>query len=196
MFLSSSAWHTGPDCTFPPSLNPRDLLGIHVISRSQLPSARCWVVSITALHTSSCCRTPEQLDHIKKKKVYRRPCITASADNFRLLTVTLWLCTRRSGHKDQLAGAIWCYHQNKADGYEVSRSLLVQKWILHYLGQSATMLKSMRAQRAELQAKWTQKGLKWGKELRSIRTAEKGITFVLEILISWCQSTAEAQQPA
>lgn len=50
--------------------------------------------------------------------------------------------------------------------------------------------------RVELQAKWTQKGLKWWKELRSIRTAEKGITFVLEILISHCQSTAEAQQPA
>lgn len=47
----------------------------------------------------------------------------------------------------QLAGVIWCYHQHKADSGGVSGPLPVQQGILCYLGQSATALKSMTAQR-------------------------------------------------
>lgn len=161
-----------------------------------LPSARCWVVSITALHTSLCCRTVEQLDH-KKKKVCRGQCITAVPCRPSRSLIG-WLCTQRSARKAQTT--CWC---NLALPWKYIWQLW-RLWTstgprrnLALFGSECNYVKEHEStKRGELQAKWTQKGLKWWKELRSIRTAEKGITFVLEILISCCQSAAEAQQPA
>lgn len=64
----SLCWHTGPNCMFHLWLNQLLSPENPCHPQNQLPSARCWVVSITALHLlSQCGRTLEQLDQEKKK---------------------------------------------------------------------------------------------------------------------------------